>query len=176
MNPTDTAGLLLEALLAEAQQWACGDTEDQKQLDAIDRADTPHDKRALLQNSSLVPSHLASAIADALLALDPATYSPDSAPTTSGTSMADPELHRIRDASITVVDASPQDNTPSDVYEIQVHGVSVLIRRRAEWGPATGVPYIHIEDQNEGPGLLLVEVNNTGEHEHPRPPSDGAAT
>ncbi|MFF9458129.1 hypothetical protein [Streptomyces flaveolus] len=68
------------------------------------------------------------------------------------------------------------DRDDGVITAIQVHGVSVLIRRRAEWGPATGVPYIHIEDQNEGPGLLLVEVNNTGEHEHPRPPSDGAAT
>ncbi|MFD0437327.1 hypothetical protein [Streptomyces chartreusis] len=175
MNPTDAAGPLLEALLAEAQQWACDDTEDQEQLEAIDRADSPHDKLALLQNCSLVPSHLASAIADALVALDPATYSPAPAPTTPGTPMADPELHGIRDASITVVDASPEDNTPSDVYEIQVHGVSVLIRRRAQWGPDTDVPYVHIEDQNEGPGLLLVEVNNGGEHEHPRPSSGGAA-
>ncbi|KOV62938.1 hypothetical protein ADL00_23555 [Streptomyces sp. AS58] len=175
MNPTDAAGSLLEALLAEAQQWACDDTEDQEQLEAIDHADSPHDKLALLQNSSLVPSHLASAIADALLALDPATYSPDPAPTTQGAAMADPELHRIRDALITVVDASPEDNTPSDVYEIQVHGVSVLIRRRAQGGPATDVPYVHIEDQNEGPGLLLVEVNNGGEHEYPRPSADGAA-
>ncbi|MGD1220520.1 hypothetical protein AB9Q10_19065 [Streptomyces krungchingensis] len=175
MDPTDAAGPLLEALLAEAQQWACDDTEDQEQLDAIDHADTPHDKLALLQNSSLVPSHLASAIADALLALDPATYSPTPTPTPSGTPMADPELHRIRDASITVVDASPEDNTPSDVYEIQVHGVSVLIRHRAQWGPTTDIPYVHIEDQNEGPGLLLVEVNNGGEHEHPRPSADGAA-
>ena len=35
--------------------------------------------------------------------------------------------------------------------------------------------YVHIEDQNDGPGLLLVEVNNGGEHEHPRSASDGAA-
>ncbi|MFI6688066.1 hypothetical protein [Streptomyces sp. NPDC050485] len=87
--------------------------------------------------------------------------------------MPDPELHRIRDALITVVDASPEDNTPSDVYEIQVFGVSVLIRRRAQWGPATEVPYVHIEDQGEGPGLLLVEVNNGGEHAHPRPLTHG---
>ncbi|WP_327378891.1 hypothetical protein OG393_33815 (plasmid) [Streptomyces sp. NBC_01216] len=46
--------------------------------------------------------------------------------------MADPELHRIRDASITVVNASPEDNASSDVYEIQAHGISVLIRRRAQ--------------------------------------------
>lgn len=90
--------------------------------------------------------------------------------------MPDPELHRVREASITVVDASPNDNTPSDVYEMQVHGISVLIRRRTQWGPATNVPYIHIEDRSEGQGLLLVEVNNGGPHEHPRPsPGESAA-
>ncbi|WP_331731448.1 hypothetical protein [Streptomyces sp. NBC_00073] len=172
MNPLhDAAGLLYEALLAEAQQWACDDAEDHDVLDAIDHAPTPHDKLALLQNSNLVPTGLSSAIADALLALDPATYSP--MPTTPETSMPDPELHRIRDASITVVDASPEDNTPSDVYEIEVFGVSVLIRRRARWGTATSVPYVHVEDQGEGPGLLLVEVNNGGEHEYPCLPTQG---
>ncbi|MEU7072971.1 hypothetical protein AB0B30_27950 [Streptomyces narbonensis] len=168
MNPYDVASSLYEALLTEAEQWACDDTEDQELLDALDRAPTPHDKLALLQTSSLIPSHLASAITDALLALDPATYSPDPAPTTPEAPMTDPELHRIRDASITVVNASPEDNTPSDVYEIQVHGISVLIRRRAQWGAHTDVPYVHVEDQTDGPGLLLVEVNNRGEHEHLR--------
>lgn len=165
MNPYDAASSLYEALLAEAEQWACDDTEDQELLNALDRATTPHDKLALLQNSSLVPSHLSSAITDALLALDPATYSPGPAPATPKAPMADPERHRIRDASITVVNASPEDNTPSDVYEIQVFGVSVLIRRRARWGPSTDVPYVHIEHQGDD-GLLLVEVNNSGEHEH----------
>ncbi|MFI1648259.1 hypothetical protein ACH4XT_15150 [Streptomyces avidinii] len=79
--------------------------------------------------------------------------------------MPDPELHRIRDASITVVDATPKDHNSGDAYEIQVFGVSVLIRRRARWGPDTDVPYIHIENQGDD-GLLLVEVNNSGEHEH----------
>ncbi|WP_031064243.1 hypothetical protein [Streptomyces sp. NRRL F-5527] len=153
MDPTDAAVALLEA---------------------IDHAGTLYDKLALLQDASLVPSHLSSAIADALVALDPATYSTSPAPTTPGTSMTDPELHRIRDALITVVDASPEDNTPSDVYEIQVFGVSVLIRRRAQWGPATDVPYIHIEDQRDEAGLLLVEANNRGEHEH-RPGNEGTA-
>ncbi|MHC3393991.1 hypothetical protein ACLQ2E_31690 [Streptomyces lavendulocolor] len=168
MNAKDAAASLYQALLTEAQQWACDDTEDQEVLNAIARAHTRHDKLALLQNSSLVPADLLSAITDALLTLDPATYSPDPAPTTLGPAMPDPELHRIRDASITVVDASSEDNTPSDVYEIQVHGISVVICRRAQWGPATNVPYVRIEDQNEGQGLLLVEVNNGGEHEHPR--------
>lgn len=168
----DAADSLYEALLAEAQQWACDDTEDPEVLDAIDHAPTPHDKLALLQNSNLVPAGLSSAIADALLALDPATYFPT--PTPPGTPMPDPELHRVRDASITVVDASIEDNTPSDVYEIQVFGVSVLIRRRAQWGSATDVPYIHVEDQRDETGLLLVEVNNSGEHEH-RPGTEGTA-
>ncbi len=167
------AGPLYEALLAEAQQWACDDAQDQAVLDAIDHAPTLRDKVALLQNSSLVPAGLASAIADALLVLDPATYSPSPAPSPPGTLMADPELHRIRDASITVVDASPQDNTPSDAYEIQVFGISVLIRRRARWGPDTNVPYIHIENQGDD-RLLLVEVNNSGEHEY-RTRAEGTA-
>ncbi|WP_435057780.1 hypothetical protein [Streptomyces sp. bgisy060] len=175
MNPRDTARSLYEALLAEAEQWACDDAEDQEILNEINRTPAPYDKLALLQNSSLVPSHLSSAITDALLALDPATYSPGPKPIPPKASAADPELHRIRDASITVVYASPEDNTSSDVYEIQVHGVSVLIRRRAQWGPATDVPYIHIEDQKDGPGLLLVEVNNTGEYQHPRPAPNGSA-
>lgn len=174
---TTAAEALLDALTSEASQWASDDTEDQQLLDAVDAA-APGDKLALLQNSSLVPADLFSAITDALLALDPATYSPDPAPTTDGPAMPDPELHRIRDASITVLDASPEspeDNTPGDVYEIQVHGISVLIRCCAQWGPATNVPYVHIEDQNEGQGLLLVEVNNGGPHEHPRPSSGESA-
>lgn len=175
MNPRDAARSLYEALLAEAEQWACDDAEDQELLNEINRAPAPYDKLDLLTNSSLVPSHLSSAITDALLALDPATYSPSPTPIPPKASAAEPELHRIRDASINLVDASPEDNTPSDVYEIQVHGVSVLIRRRAQWGPATDVPYIHIENQNDGPGLLLVEVNNAGEHQHPNPTPDGAA-
>ncbi|MEU5137751.1 hypothetical protein [Streptomyces californicus] len=116
MNPHDAASSLFEALLAEAQHWACNEAEDQEVLEAIDRAPTPFDKLALIRNSSLVPSGLSSAVADALLALDPTTYSP--APTPAGLFTPDPELHRIREASITVVDASPEDNTPSDVYEI----------------------------------------------------------
>ncbi|MFD8727762.1 hypothetical protein [Streptomyces sp. NPDC059611] len=164
-TPQDAADSLYEALLTEARQWACDDAGDQAVLDAIEHAPTPPDKLALLENSSLVPSHLASAIADALLALDPTTYSP--AP--PGPSTHNPELHRIREASITVVDASPEDNTPSDVYEIQVFDVSVLIRRRARWGTETDVAYVHIDDQADEPGLLLVEVNNGGEAAYHRP-------
>ncbi|MEU0215189.1 hypothetical protein ABZ281_08710 [Streptomyces sp. NPDC006265] len=175
MNPHDAALSLFEALLAEAQHWACDDPDDQEVLEAIDRAPTPLDKLALIQNSSLVPSGLSSAVADALLALDPATYSPAPAPTPPGTPMADPELHRIRAAFITVVDASPEDDAPSDAYEIQVHGVSVLIRR-AQWRAHAHVPYVHIEDQAHPPGLLLVEVNNGGKNEHPRPLPHGART
>ncbi|MER5549623.1 hypothetical protein ABT072_46325 [Streptomyces sp. NPDC002589] len=129
MNTHDAADPLYKALLAQARQSACDDIDDQEVLDAIDRARTAHDKLAY---SSCVPDHLCSAITDALPALDPTTYSPT--PTAPGTPMPDLELHRVRDATITVVDASPEDNTPSDIYEIQVFDISVLIRRRAQWG------------------------------------------
>jgi hypothetical protein len=82
--------------------------------------------------------------------------------------MPEPELHRVRDAAITVVDADPADGTPSDVYEVQVFGVSVLIRRRTQWRDQMHVPYVHvdIEHQADPPRLLLVEVDNRGETEH----------
>lgn len=70
------AGALIDALLAEASAWACDDAEDQQVLDAIESASTPGDKLAVLQNSSVVPSQLGDAIADALIALDPVTYAP----------------------------------------------------------------------------------------------------
>ncbi|WP_327740477.1 hypothetical protein OG749_46170 (plasmid) [Streptomyces nojiriensis] len=56
MNPHDAAGSLCEALLAEAQQWACDDAEDHEVLNAIDHAPTPHDKPAL--QASALPSSL----------------------------------------------------------------------------------------------------------------------
>lgn len=34
-------------------------------------------------------------------------------------------------------------------------------------GPGIGIPHIHIEDQGERPGLLLVDVNNGGQHARP---------
>ncbi|MEU6351574.1 hypothetical protein ABZ896_19900 [Streptomyces sp. NPDC047072] len=84
-STTATADTLLEALLAEASAWACDDTEDQQVLDAIDAASAPADKLTLLQYSSLVPSRLFAAIAEALAALDPATYTP---PPTASSDMA----------------------------------------------------------------------------------------
>lgn len=72
---TAAAEALLDPLTSEASQWASDDTEDQQLLDAVDAA-APGDKLALLQNSSLVPSHLSKAIGEALTVLDPATYAP----------------------------------------------------------------------------------------------------
>ncbi|WP_328373576.1 hypothetical protein OG800_50555 (plasmid) [Streptomyces sp. NBC_00445] len=79
--------------------------------------------------------------------------------------MPNAELHRVRNARIAIVDASPEDNALSDIYEIQVFGVSVLIRRREHRGGRRLIPYIHIEDQSKEQDLILVEVNNGGEHE-----------
>lgn len=54
--------------------------------------------------------------------------------------MSDPNLLRIRDASSTVVNASPKDDTPSNA------SVSVLNRRRDRWATATDVPHVHIDN------------------------------
>ena len=77
MTSTSTAAsALFETLLAEASAWACDDAEDQQVLQAVEAASTPGDKLDLLRNSTLVPSQLSEAIADALIALDHVTYAP----------------------------------------------------------------------------------------------------
>ncbi|GAA1193523.1 hypothetical protein [Streptomyces rhizosphaericus] len=72
---TAAAEALLDALTSEASQWAGDDAGDRQLLDSVDAA-APSDKLALLQSSSLVPSHLSNAIGVALTVLDPATYAP----------------------------------------------------------------------------------------------------
>ena len=72
---TAAAESLLDALTSEASQWAGDEAGDRQLLDAVDAA-APGDKLALLQSSSLVPSHLSHAIGEALTVLDPATYAP----------------------------------------------------------------------------------------------------
>ncbi len=73
---------------------------------------------------------------------------------------------RIRDARVTVVDADPDDGTPSDVYELRAFGVSVLVRLREDWKGQPLVPYVHIDHEASRPRLLLVEVDNQGETEY----------
>ncbi|MGW1159360.1 hypothetical protein ACWD48_14265 [Streptomyces sp. NPDC002519] len=65
----------MDALASEASQWAGADAGDRQLLDAVDAA-APGDKLALLQSSSLVPSHLSHAIGEAVTVLDPTTYAP----------------------------------------------------------------------------------------------------
>ena len=77
-----------------------------------------------------------------------------------------PARRTIRDAVVTVADADPGDGTPSDVYELHVFDVSVLVRLREQWNGQRLVPYVHIEHQADHPRLLLVEVDNGGESEH----------
>ncbi|WP_033819366.1 hypothetical protein [Kitasatospora sp. MBT63] len=72
---------------------------------------------------------------------------------------------KIRAARITVVDADPGDSTPSDAYEMQVHGVSVLVRLRTDPN-GQPVPYVHVEHRAR-PRVLLVEIDNQGERIHP---------
>nr|BEK71337.1 hypothetical protein KPHV_85640 [Kitasatospora purpeofusca] len=72
---------------------------------------------------------------------------------------------RIRAARITVVDADPGEGTPSDAYEMQVHGVSILVQLRTDPN-GRPVPYVHVENRAR-PRVLLVEIDNQGERIHP---------
>ncbi|MGP3690854.1 hypothetical protein ACTVZO_40315 [Streptomyces sp. IBSNAI002] len=76
--------------------------------------------------------------------------------------------YALRQAVLTVTDADPDpdNNMPSDVYELRVFGVSVLVRLREEWNGQHLVPYVHIEHEAERPRPLLVEIDNQGESEH----------
>ncbi|MFF2378356.1 hypothetical protein ACFVUW_28600 [Streptomyces xiamenensis] len=76
----------------------------------------------------------------------------------------------VRQADLTVVDADPDPDggTPSDIYELRVFDVSVLVRLREQWKGQRLVPYVHVDIEHEAdrPRLLLVEVDNQGESEH----------
>ncbi|MER5985654.1 hypothetical protein [Streptomyces sp. NPDC001787] len=54
-TPQDAAGPLYKALLAEAQQWACDDADDQAVLDAIDHAPTPPDSSRCCRTPAASP-------------------------------------------------------------------------------------------------------------------------
>ncbi|MFJ9574618.1 hypothetical protein [Streptomyces bacillaris] len=79
-----------------------------------------------------------------------------------------PSSLTVRRADLTVVDADPDGGTPSDIYELRVFDVSVLVRLREQWKGQRLVPYVHVDIEHEAdrPRLLLVEVDNQGESEH----------
>jgi hypothetical protein len=80
----------------------------------------------------------------------------------------DPPPARVRDAQFRVYDAAPDTNDASDMYVIDVFGMSILVRLRATTNdPADGDQppqlYVHIDNESRPPTELVVEVCGNGE-------------
>ena len=72
---------------------------------------------------------------------------------------------RVRQAQVSVFDRSdePDSDDASDMYVVEVFGVSVLIRLRAPRVGDAPELYVHIENEGRPPIDLAVEVDNRGE-------------
>jgi hypothetical protein len=73
----------------------------------------------------------------------------------------------IRDAAVRVFDRShePDSDDASDMYVLDVFGISVLVRLRTGRVHPASRPqlYIHIDNEDRPPTHLAVEVANGGE-------------
>jgi hypothetical protein len=74
----------------------------------------------------------------------------------------------VRDAIVRVFDRDPDADDASDMYVLDVFGVSVLVRlRTARANPADRPQlYIHIDNESRPATDLAVEVANGGEVHH----------
>lgn len=79
---------------------------------------------------------------------------------TAATGDTDHETYRARDAEIRVFPQNRDTDDASDMYVMDVLGVSVLVRQRTD-----GTTYIHVDNEESG-SALTVEVNNSGENEY----------
>lgn len=72
---------------------------------------------------------------------------------------------RLRDAQIRVFDRSTETGSDdaSDMYVVEVFGVSVLIRLRKPRRFGQPELYVHIDNEGRPPTDLAVEVDNRGE-------------
>ena len=72
---------------------------------------------------------------------------------------------RVRQAQVSVFHCSdePDSDDASDMYVVEVFGVSVLIRLRAPRVGDAPELYVHIENEGRPPIDLAVEVDNRGE-------------
>jgi hypothetical protein len=72
---------------------------------------------------------------------------------------------RARQAQVRVFDRSdePGSDDASDMYVLEVFGVSVLIRLRTPRLGDQPELYVHIDNENRSPTELAVEVDNRGE-------------
>ena len=72
----------------------------------------------------------------------------------------------VRDAVVRVFDRStePGVDDASDMYVLEVFGVSVLIRLRTPRGPPSRPQvYLHVDNEDRSPTVLAIEVSNGGE-------------
>ena len=71
----------------------------------------------------------------------------------------------VRDAEVRVLDQSTEPDTDdaSDMYVLEVFGVSVLIRLRTVDTGDDPQLYVHVDNENRPPTQLAVEVCNGGE-------------
>ena len=76
----------------------------------------------------------------------------------------------VRTANVRVFDRSPDagSDDASDMYVLDVFGISVLVRLRTTRGHPASRPqlYIHIDNEDREPTELAVEVCNGGETRH----------
>ncbi len=72
---------------------------------------------------------------------------------------------RVRQAQIRVFDRSdePDSDDASEMYVVEMFGVSVLIRLRTPRVGGEPEPYMHIDNEGRPPIDLAVEVDNRGE-------------
>ncbi|MDT5029181.1 MAG: hypothetical protein QOE61_5607 [Micromonosporaceae bacterium] len=72
---------------------------------------------------------------------------------------------RVRQAQIKVFDRSvePDNDDASDVYVVEVFGVSVLIRLHTPRVAEAPELYVHIDNEGRPPIDLAIEINNRGE-------------
>lgn len=74
----------------------------------------------------------------------------------------------VRDATVRVFDRGPGTDDASDMYVLDVFGVSVLVRLRTTPTHPASQPqlYIHLDNETRPATDLAVEVANGGETHH----------
>jgi hypothetical protein len=74
----------------------------------------------------------------------------------------------VRDATVRVFDREPGSDDASDMYVLELFGISVLVRLRTSRAHPASRPqlYIHIDNEGRPPTDLAVEVANGGETHH----------
>lgn len=107
---------------------------------------------------------------DAPLATDTHRYSLDTSEHPVG-SVANPETVRVRDAEIRVYnqDHESDSDDASDMYVMEVFGLSLLIRvRKGDPNDRDNpdAPFVHIDNEHRESCTLSVEVCNSGETEY----------